>query len=839
MAKSRKIRNKMPAALRREKRRIAVERTDSDSFAVVLQKHLDESTLPQKKSKGVSLEEFAIALNKDLRTAINYLSGTTVPSPKDFKRIEKFLSNVKPSFAETRQRLLDAFRRSKRASNTLADAIAANVLEAEAAKVRPPDATEHRPRPRNLPYPSLGRLFTGRADVLKQIHARLFSPEDNSRSVVACAICGLGGVGKTRVAIEYAFRYREEYSALFFLRADSASNLRSEFAALASPQNINLPEAEATNDEIKISAVLRWLDMHPTWLMIFDNVDDPEAVHTVQSWLAKLSAGHLLLNGRMSNLPASIPKLDELGALDHAAALEFLLMRTHEDRARGDDDDEQASELVTELGCLALGLEQAGAYIATERISISRYLELWRKKRKIVMEWFDRGLMAYDHDTGLAATWATSFDRLSTHSRRLLERLSYFAPSPIPDSIFEIFNDDEAASLTMHSAKTGLFSYSLISKTRMQGKNAACDGFIVHGLVQDFMRRRMSKVASDEAISDSAVWIVTAYSGNVGDTLTWPTLEPLVPHMLALARFGDERRLVFSGVLYQRVGGFFSVKGRFLEAEPALRRSTEIIRVANEANPLSIASSIGNLAALLYKMYRLDEAENLYKEALVLLNCVSVEAAPKAFVTVLNTYSELLSYSSRDQEAAELAQRSYGIAKKYLAKNDPEFVKTIIGLSALLRLTNKLELAEKFSRLAVELTAPNAALKQHYAESLIELAMVLRKKGQLHFDEAEACYISANKIAVECYSDNHPYVALILHEYVLLLRESNRQLEAEPLMRASLGILAVHYPANHPDFTRAIDTLQSLLRTLGLDAEPDVLQSGVNNDQLKDQEGRH
>ena len=82
----------MPA-VPRQKRQIAVERIDSLSFAAVLQKHLDESTLPQKKSKGVSVEEFAVVLNKDLRTAKNYLSGATVPPQKKLEKKDYKISN--------------------------------------------------------------------------------------------------------------------------------------------------------------------------------------------------------------------------------------------------------------------------------------------------------------------------------------------------------------------------------------------------------------------------------------------------------------------------------------------------------------------------------------------------------------------------------------------------------------------------------------------------------------------------------------------------------------------------------------------------------------------------
>src|SRR5262249_36388598 len=152
--------------------------------------------------------------------------------------------------------------------------------------------------------------------------------------------------------------------------------------------------------------------------------------------LARLRGGQVLITGRFPNFSAAVETmtLDVLG-LDDAVA--FLLERTQARRAAAPDDVTTAREVANELGGLALGLEQAAAYIVTQRIGFARYLGLWRKKREIVLGWFDRNMMAYNHDVGLAATWATSIEKLSPAGRRLLERLASLAPDPIPESLLE------------------------------------------------------------------------------------------------------------------------------------------------------------------------------------------------------------------------------------------------------------------------------------------------------------------------------------------------------------------------------------------------------------------
>jgi hypothetical protein len=85
-----------------------------------------------------------------------------------------------------------------------------------------------------------------------------------SRKTARQAIHGLGGVGKTRLAVEYAWRYQADYTALLFVFADTAANLRRNLAALTEP--LRLPQQEAQEEEVRVAAVLRWLEDKNGWL---------------------------------------------------------------------------------------------------------------------------------------------------------------------------------------------------------------------------------------------------------------------------------------------------------------------------------------------------------------------------------------------------------------------------------------------------------------------------------------------------------------------------------------------------------------------------------------------
>jgi hypothetical protein len=199
---------------------------------------------------------------------------------------------------------------------------------------------------------------------------------------------------------------------------------------------------------------------------------------------ARLKGGHVVVTPRASNFPAFVRKL-EVSTLDENAAAQFLLDRTDADRSKGKDD----TALARELGGLALGLEQAGAHITTDRIGFARYLKLWSESREKALAWADATVTGSDQT--LATIWATSVAQLSPENRRLLERLAFLAPDPVPDSLLDVAVPGEATDSDAYEARGGLYAYSLISGVTAEGGGAR--GFVVRRLVQDATRRLCAK----------------------------------------------------------------------------------------------------------------------------------------------------------------------------------------------------------------------------------------------------------------------------------------------------------------------------------------------------------
>jgi hypothetical protein len=157
-------------------------------------------------------------------------------------------------------------------------------------------------------------------------------------------------VGKTRLAVEYGWRHLDDHSAVLFVAADTPSRLNQNPAALRGPEALDLPEQDATEEEVQVAAVVRWLATHDGWLVIFDNLDTEEAATAVEDLLPQLQGrGQVLLTGRLAEWGADIETL-ELDVLETGDAARFLLERTQQRRRRLDTDPEDAEVLAGELG---------------------------------------------------------------------------------------------------------------------------------------------------------------------------------------------------------------------------------------------------------------------------------------------------------------------------------------------------------------------------------------------------------------------------------------------------------------------------------------------------------
>jgi hypothetical protein len=205
------------------------------------------------------------------------------------------------------------------------------------------------PARHNLPFLSLGALFTGREQELLYLAADI---GDAAAAITQDQVlCGLGGMGKSRLAVEYAWRYGGRYNAVLFVSADSRGSLRRGLAALAAADLLDLPERQAPHEDETVAAVLRRLGESPGWLLILDNADSLEAAAAVSELLPRLASGRVLITARWTHWGPALAG-QPLAPLAPAEAASFLDRWTAGRRSPRPDDPQAAERLAAILGGL-------------------------------------------------------------------------------------------------------------------------------------------------------------------------------------------------------------------------------------------------------------------------------------------------------------------------------------------------------------------------------------------------------------------------------------------------------------------------------------------------------
>jgi hypothetical protein len=279
----------------------------------------------------------------------------------------------------------------------------------------------------NVPF-RRNLAFTGREQALAVIADQL---EQEAASAVTQTIQGAGGIGKTALAVEYAYRHRSEFDTVWWVRAQEPASLVSDYAALAGA--LDLPAADQADQQVVAAAMVRrWLDEHERWLLILDNAESPDTPTGLQAPLARLVDliaqvlhGQVLVTSRDASWDryASLTEL-ELFTPDEAVA--FLLARS------ASNDQTSATEVAELLGLLPLALEQAGAYVRETRLPLATYLERLRQYPVLIIA---RG-RPRDRDPAdtVATTWQVSLEQVQPvpGAMGLLEVCAFLGPEAIP-----------------------------------------------------------------------------------------------------------------------------------------------------------------------------------------------------------------------------------------------------------------------------------------------------------------------------------------------------------------------------------------------------------------------
>lgn len=702
--------------------------------------------------------------------------------------------------------------------------------------------------------------FTGRERILARLHKAL-TAENTVALTQTRAISGLGGIGKTQTALEYAYRYAEEYEAIFWVRAASEDTLRTDMAALA--DLLHLPERQETNQNRVIAAVKQWLEEHGPWLLIFDNVEDIEMILT---FFPKRPGGAILLTTRSQVIRADHMKKIDLDKMEREEAVHFLLRRTtmYEDdeqpyavSLREHGAAEQAWEMVDGL---PLALDQAAAYIEESQIDIAAYVALYQTQRASLLK--RRGSWREtEYPDSVATTWLLSFERveqISIAAGDMLRLCAFLHPDAIPETML-IAGARELGSHLQALAENPLLLDELVGVLRKYSflrRNPETKMLTFHRLVQAVLRDQMDRQTYQQWAEMAVRMVNHAFPDHAGmEFQTWARCEQYLPHVLTCTTLAQEEGSTSSWAasVLTKTGAYLLYRGQYAQSESLLKRAQAIWEQDGEREQPDMAETLDYLAQLYYERAKYAEAEPLYQQALALreqflgeehietgaiVNNLALlywkqekyaEAEPlyqravaiteKACgfehantATTLNNLALLYWKQERYVEAEQLYQRTLAIREKILEPDHPHIAFSLDNLGVLYFDQGRYSEAEPLHERALSIREKVLGPEHtDTARSLIEVAKLYVTQGK--YEQVESIYQRALAILEKALGREHPRTVETLLRLAQVYHQQGKHEGAEPLYKRVLAIDEEVYGKEHPDVATGLNDLAELYVT--------------------------
>jgi tetratricopeptide (TPR) repeat protein len=630
--------------------------------------------------------------------------------------------------------------------------------------------------------------------MLQKLHDSLQT--GTTAALTQTAIMGLGGVGKTQLALEYAYRYASDYSGIWWVRAEEAVTLAQDYAELGPPLGIEIKVDQGQT----IREVQKQLSHCQGFLLIFDNATDP---NSIESYLPTGAGTRAIVTTRAQAWPGALGQ--DVEELPLAAAIDLLCKRT------GQNDPKAAEDIANRLGCLPLAIDQAAAYLQACKTTLSKYSTLLEQHG---LELLERG-QAYQSKQTVGTTWAMALEQLQAScpaAADLLKFCAFLAPEAIhvsalaeakehlPAALANVVSDE----LLLNDAKIELLKYSLI---RTDG-----EAISIHRLVQEVIRTRLTPKESDQWLKAALRAVNGLFPQESHDVRTWPVCSRWLAHGLALANWerADDLDAGACSRLVDRCAGYLKSRADYGAAEPLFRRALGIDEKSLGPNHPELAIRLNHLALLLSDTNRRAEAEVLFRRALDIDERSLGPNHPEVAIC-LNNLAKLLRETSRLAEAEPLVRRALDIDERSLGPNHPEVAICLNNLANLLREANRLAEAEPLIRRALGIDEKSLGPNHPSVAVRLNNLALLYSKANRHA-EAEPLFRRALGIDEKSLGPNHPNVAFRLWGLGALLRDTNRSTEAEPPLRRALAIFEASLGLENPWTVKCRAHLEKLLR---------------------------
>ncbi|WAO96035.1 NACHT domain-containing protein [Fusarium falciforme] len=695
------------------------------------------------------------------------------------------------------------------------------------------DAPPRSTRPfSTVPFPPDPK-FVERTDILLWLRDQTAQP--GSRATLV----GLGGIGKSQVAIHYAHEVRRASPDPWVFWVHASSRARFEEAYRNIADKLQLPGRDDPQRNV-LQLVHAWLcdEENGPWMMVLDNADCVEVFfprrdahgsrdQPLASFLPKTGRGSIIITSRNTDAAerlAGLGAIYNVPTMEKSQALQLLQIRLGED---GAEDNVAMSDLVDDLNYMPLAITQAAAYIKRRgpRMSVSAYLDEFRrsdKKRASLLN-RDAGDLRRDESASnsIVTTWQVTFDQIR-HERPsaadLLSFMSFFNPQGIPESALQAYacdrgpdgegDLDENLDEDLDEDLETLRGYSLVAMT------ADSESFEMHALVQFCTRVWLSSFCDTQRWERKFLKVISELYPS-GEYENWVKCQSLDPHIEGIVQEepDDGEDALKYAMLLCNAGWYRSGRGKHEEAEPMNRRALEVReKVLGREHPDTL-TSVSDLALVLQDQGKYEEAEQMNRRALEAREKVLGREHPDTLTSISNI-GLVLQYQGKYEEAEPMIRRALEGYEKVLGREHPDTLTSVNNLGLVLQSQGKYEEAEQINRRALEVREKVLGREHpHTLTSISILGLVLQYQGK--YEEAEPMHRRALKAKEKVLGREHPDTLASVNSLGSVLQYQGKNEEAEQMIRRALEAREKVLGREHPHTLTSVGNLGSVLRYQG------------------------